>query len=134
MPVTLELIKQGRVALQTYSDPLTMAHIVAVQAQIRDDILPAAVGMVYFIADFRQVHRLPPDILTRGAVMLDHTSANTGTIVAVFSNAVLYRMARAFVKMVPRHSVIIANSIDEALTIIEDLLAKEDAPPAANGG
>jgi hypothetical protein len=125
MPITVELIQQGRVAVQTYSDPLDMHDIDELRRYMQHDVMEPAAEKVHIISDFRQVHQLPTFILTRGTSMLDQAHPNTGTIVVVFGNAIVSRMARAFIRMVPRKTVRIAATMDEAMAQIEGLRARE---------
>lgn len=127
MPVTVELIRQGRVALQTYSDPLTMPHLDALQQQMNRDIFPGAAGKVHILSDFRQVRHLPSMILSRGAFMLNNAHPNMGTIVAVIADPFIYRMARAFASLTARKPFRVARSFEEGIGAIDDLLAKEDS-------
>ena len=118
MPVTVELIYQGGVALQTYSDPLEMAHLDALKSKMDQEILSGASGKVHIIADFRQVHNLPGMILTRGSRMLNNAHPNTGLIVAIIAHPLVYRMAHVFASLIARGSFKVASTFEEAVQII----------------
>ena len=125
MPIAVELIKQGRVALQTYSDPLVMQDLELLNDRMRIEILAPATHKVHILADFRLVRHLPIFILARGASQLDRAHPNTGTIVGILENPMIYRMGLMFASLVPKHAVLVARSFDEAMKMIDDLLANE---------
>jgi hypothetical protein len=125
MPIAVELVKQGRVALQTYSDPLVMQDLELLNDRMRLEILSAAAHKVHILADFRLVRHLPIFILARGASLLDRTHPNTGTIVGILENHMVYRMGLMFTSLVPKHDIRVARSFDEAMEMIDELLADE---------
>jgi hypothetical protein len=131
MPITIELIKQGRVALQTYSDPLVMRDLETLNDTMGQEILPSAEGKIHILADFRLVRHPPIFLLARGASLLDRTHPNTGTIVGILESALVYRMGLMFATLMPKHPIILVRSMDEAISIIDDLLAPE--PPNSSG-
>ena len=131
MPVAVEMIKQGRVAVQTYSDPLEIADMYALKTTMQTEILAEAVEKVHIIADFRQIHQLPTTLLSRGAFMLNNAHPNTGMVVVVIENALVFRMARAFTSLAPKQSVKVIDSFDKALKLIDDLLAQEEPSGSA---
>lgn len=131
MPVAVRLIKEGRVALQTYTEPLVMRDLEVLNKTMRQDILSHSAHKVHILADFRLTPSPPLFILARGASQLDRSHPNTGTIVGVLENALVYRMGLMFVKLAPKYDVRLARTFDEALRILDALLAKEQADSAS---
>ena len=125
MPVTVELIKDHRVVLQTYSDPLDATQMNDLKNRMQRDILPAAIGKMHVIADFRQVANLPGMLLGSGSRMLMSAHPNTGTIIFVTQNAFVSSMAQIFSRIAARHTFKLAQTLDEALKFADDILAKE---------
>lgn len=125
MPITVELIRNNRVVLQIYSDPVDTAQMHELKNRMNQDILPVATGKIHIIADLRQVQNLPNVILTSGTRMLSAAHPNTGTIVFIIQNAFVGSMARVFSRIAARHTFKMAQSLDEALEIIDSILVKE---------
>ncbi len=127
MPIQVELIRDNRVILQTYSDPLDSAHMSALRNKMDRVILPAAEGKVHIIADFRAVKNLPGTILSSGTTMLSNSHPNTGQIVCVTPSAFINAMARIFVSLSAKANVPvkIVQSLEEAYAEIDTLLANE---------
>ncbi len=125
MPITVELIRQNRAVLQTYCDPVDAAQMHELKNRMQQDILPAASGKIHIIADFRQVKNLPGMILSSGARMLNTAHPNTGTIIFIAPNAFIGSMAGIFSRIAARHTFKMAQSLDEALEIIDSLLVNE---------
>jgi hypothetical protein len=130
MPVTVEIIKHGRVTLQTYSDPLEINDMYALKTQMQQEILPAAAGKMHIIADFRLVRRLPTTLLSRGAFMLNNAHPNTGIVVVIIENPLVNRMARAFTGLTPKQSVKVVRSFNEAEKTINQALDSELLEPS----
>ncbi|GIL14117.1 MAG: hypothetical protein BroJett038_28370 [Chloroflexota bacterium] len=125
MSITVELVRENRVVLQTYSNPVDTAQIHELKNRMQRDILPAATGKIHIIADLRQVRNLPNMILSSGARMLNAAHPNTGTIVFITQNAFVGSMARVFSRIAAQHTFKMARSLDEALEIIDSILVKE---------
>jgi hypothetical protein len=125
MPVQVELIKDNRVVVQTYSDPLTNTHMYQLRDKMDREILPAAANKVHIIADFSGVRVLPGTILTTGSSMLIGARHDTGVIIAVTQNNFVRSMARVFSHLSPHHTFKIVSSLDEAHMEIDRLLAQE---------
>jgi hypothetical protein len=135
MPISVSLIKEGRVALQTYTDPLTMHDLEALNNTMREDILASAAGKVHVVADFRLMHSPPIFMLARGAAQLDRSHPNTGVIVGILENSVIYRLGVMFVNLAPKHDVRLARSLAEGMRIIDDILQQEqDGVSSSNEG
>ncbi len=111
--------------MQTYSDPLDIEHLDTLRDHMNHEILSGAAGKVHIIADMRQVRNLPGMMLTRGAFMFNNLHPNTGMVVAVIGNELVYRMARVFSGLVPRRAFRVVHSFDEAEAIIDEALARE---------
>ncbi len=123
MPIQVELIKDNRVVLQTYSDPLNNHELNQLKNQMANEILPAASGKLHVIADFRDVHNLPSTILNSGSSMLKTPHANTGLIICVTSNAFINAMANILVKLTPKQPVKVVRTLEEAMKTVDGLLA-----------
>ncbi len=89
MPIQVELIKENKVVLQTYSDPLTNLDLSQLKNQMVNEILPSATGKLHVIADLRDIRNLPGTILSSGSSMLQTPHANTGLVICVTSNSLL---------------------------------------------
>jgi hypothetical protein len=126
MPVTLELIHDDRVVLQTYSDPLSAADFYELKNRMEKELLPAAAAKLHVIADFRQVHNLPGTMLSSGTRMLSTAHPNTGTIIAVTQSAFVSRMAQIFSHLAARHQFRAVPSLDEALALMNQTLRETE--------
>ncbi len=124
MPITVELIRENRVVLQTYSEPLNSTDMNHLRNQMENDILPSAAGKVHVIADLRDVENLPGTILSSGSGMMRKPHPNTGQIIFITSNGFVSAMANIFAKLAPKQSVIAVRSLEEAYKEVDALLAK----------
>jgi hypothetical protein len=135
MPISLRLIKDGRVVVQTYTDPLTMSDMEILNETMRDEILAPAAGKVHILADFRSMHSPPIFMLARGAAQLDRSHPNTGVIIGILENSLVYRMGLMFVNLSPKHDIRLTRTFDEAMNMIDDILgdAGQNRPAQEKG-
>jgi len=125
MPVNVILLKEGRVSLTTYTDPLDMAEIAEAGEKANSDYLEKATRPVHSIMDFSGVHRLPANILSRSATMARGLHPMVGVMVIVTSNTFINLMANALTRALPSRKILICPTLDEAWAIIEKILADE---------
>jgi hypothetical protein len=126
MPIQVELVRDNRVVLQTYSDPLDRNHL----NQLRDQmlvIMDASTRKIHIVADFTAVKHLPSLMVSSGIAMLRRTHVNTGVIVCVPGSAFVASMAQLFTTL-SRWNIKIVQTIDDAYTVIDALLTEEDPP------
>jgi len=124
MPIKVEMIRENKVVLQTYSEPLKSTDMTILRNQMENVILPSASGKVHVIADLRDIQNLPGTILSSGSGMLRTPHPNTGQIIFITSNGFVSAMANIFAKLAPKQSVIAARSLEEAYKEVDALLAQ----------
>lgn len=125
MPVNVTLLKDGRVSLTTYTDPLDMKEIAAASEKANNDYLEKATKPVHSIMDFGGVHRLPANILSRSATMARELHPMVGVMVIVTPNTFINMMAHALVRALPTRKILVCSTLDEAWAIIDKVLADE---------
>lgn len=122
MPIQVEMIRENKVVLQTYTDPLNSSDLNNLRNQMENNILPSASGKIHVIADFSGVKNLPGTILSSGSGMLRTPHSNTGQIICVTRNSFVNAMAKIFVKLSPKQPVMVMQSLDEAYKVVDALL------------
>ncbi len=125
MPINVELIKDNRAVLQTYSDPIDHAQMNALRIKMEGEILPQTGEKIHIIADFSAVKNLPGSILSSGAGMLRGAHPNTGVVICVTSGAFVNAMAGIFTKLTGGDRFRIVRSLAEAHNEIDQLLLSE---------
>jgi len=126
MPITVELIKEGRAVLQTYSDPLETVQMYDLRKKMDTEILPSATGKMHIIADFRKVSNLPGSILMTGHSWLNRSHPNTGTIIGVVNGGFVQAMAEVFSHLGSKRIFMVTTSMEDALKKLEGLLTTQE--------
>jgi len=126
MTVQVILLKEGRVSLTTYTDPLDMKEITEASEKANTDFLEKATKPVHSIMDFSGVHRLPANILSRSATMARGLHPMVGVMVMVTPNTFINLMANGLVRALPYRKILICSTLDEAWTLIDKILADEN--------
>jgi hypothetical protein len=124
MPIETELIKDNRVVLQTYRNPLTTEDFHELKKVMEDEILSKSQHVVHIIADFRGVSSVPRTILTSGINMMNRAHPNTGIVVCVIENEFINAIARIFSGVLSSRRVRLVKSIQSAYETIDLLLAE----------
>ncbi len=122
MPIQTEMIRENRVILQTYSEPLKSHEMNDLRTLMQNLILPSASDKLHIIADFSAIQNVPGTILSSGSGMLRTPHSNTGQIICVTSNTFIKAMANIFVKLAPKHTFSIVGSLEEAYKEVDTLL------------
>jgi hypothetical protein len=123
MSIQTTLIRENRVVLQTYTEPLNDRQMQDLRKLMESEILPAATGKLIIIADFSNIQNLPGTILGSGSGMLRTPHLNTGMIICVTPNAFIKAMAKILFKLSPKHTFTVVGSLQEAYNAVDQLLA-----------
>ena len=126
MGVKADVLREGRIVVQTYTDPLDMKDIIAQHKWIVEHVLDPATKPVHTIIDMLNVHRLPSNMIGHGSQTLKTVHPMGGQIVVVTNNNFLNTMADVFKRVVRNYKVNIFKTMDEAWQYYDRVLAEED--------
>jgi hypothetical protein len=128
MPIQVELIRENRAVLQTYTDPLVHADLITSQQIMIRNIFPHSVGKLHIIADFGSVKNLPSIVLRSGSAMMRTAHPNTGHIICVTQSAFVIKLANVFARLSPQYPVKVVRTLEEAYREVDALLAQSRSP------
>ena len=127
MPIVNQLLRDGRVILQTYTDPLDMIELIKNAQTLQHDFLDHATKRVHTITDATGVTKLPTNLLSGGAASVKNVHPMSGEIVIVTSNNFINTMSSLFGKIVPQYKVTVWKTMEDGWAEIDRILAREDA-------
>ncbi len=120
MPVTLDLIEDGRVLYYQFTDPVEISELLALykkEAQLRD----AVSYPLHSITDFSGLHRIPQNWLqARHGPGLKHT--RSGEMLFVGLKPGLKILIDVILKVTRYQRVKLYTSMDEALSYIRSVI------------
>lgn len=126
MPIIVELIREGRAVLQTYSDPVSEADMAGLRDKMELEILPNATSPIPIIADFRQISNVPKTLLWNGRHWLKKAHPNTGTVIGVVKAGFGFIPALAGVfsrfQFRTQEMFVVTDSLEKALVKLNQLL------------
>lgn len=125
MPITYEMLREGRVSLFTYPATFTMSEITAVMETYKQETLDKVTKKVYTISDFTAVTRLPSNILSNSVSLIKNTHPMSGPMIEVTPNAFINKLADILSKVFPSGMVVICKTVAEALAEADRMLALE---------
>ena len=125
MPITSEVLREGRVVLFTYPKAFTMAEVNAIYEGFEREILAKATRKVHTIADLSAVTEIPPNVLSLSVGMTKKSHPGIGTIFIVTPQRFINSLAGLLTKLVPNQKVLIRESVEEALKEADRLIASE---------
>src|SRR5258708_4074386 len=100
MPIENQLLRDGRVILQIYTDPLDMIELIKNVQTLQRDILDHATKQVHTITDATSVTKLPSNFLSGGAASIKNVHPMGGEIVIVTGNNFINMMSNLFGRIV----------------------------------
>ena len=125
MPVEVKIERDGRAVLTTFLEPLDMHEIVEANDKSTREHLQFATKPVHSIIDTTQIRKLPSNMLSNSLSMSRKLHPMVGTMVVVSSNGFINAMSAILSKAPMGKKIVICQSLDEAWTIIDRLLAEE---------
>lgn len=127
MAVKSELMRNDRVLLITYSDPLDMNEIWRSAEANTRDFLSKANKPIHSIADFSGVTRLPSNVLsgTLRITKMGMSHPMAGHSVVVAPNTFVNLMATTLSRLARGASITVRRTLDEAWKEIDRILEAE---------
>src|SRR5262249_37718934 len=126
MTLHIEMARENRVVLETFSDPIDIPEVVAIVVKLQREYLDPATKPVHAIVDFRQVTRLPKHMLSGVMGPLRQVHPNSGAIVIVTEAAFMSLMAGVLARLASQYQMFVCKTMDEAWHIIDKILAEEE--------
>lgn len=124
MSLEIQFLKDNRVLLCRYSDPIDITQDAATLAQHRY-LYDRATLPIHRIVDSTQVTKVPPDLLTALLHSTNIRHPKSGAIIVIVNQA-LFRILAEMVKRVVRSAdVRVVNTMSEALAEVDNILASE---------
>jgi hypothetical protein len=126
MPVKTESLRDNRVLLLTYDDPLTAADVV-IGFDAYKAVYAHATKPVHSISDVTLVTRMPSNLLSLVARPKDSPLRHplAGLFIVVTQSSFILALVSAITRLVPRSKIRAVETIDLAWAEIEAVLAAE---------
>src|SRR5215813_6578658 len=122
MTLHIEMARDNRVAVQTFSDPVDIPEVVEIVARLQRDYLDHATKPLHALVDFRRVTKLPSHMLSGVMGPMRKVHPMSGAIVIVTEGAFMSLMAGVLARLVPQYRMYVCKTLDEAWRIIDEIL------------
>jgi len=124
MPVTLEYVRDNRVAITTITDPLDMRDMASIQQEFQQQVIPLEFS-VYSILDITQLTKLPANMLSISLGTSKYGwDPKLGMILVVSTSAFITGML-TLVRNISARPIVIFKTLDEAWAELDLRLAAE---------
>ena len=125
MPIQTRLIRDGRVLLNTYTEPLDIGDVSDMVDQNNEEFFDKALKPLHTIDDVTLIKDLPPNLLSdaRPIIPKRHAMAGRGYIVA--RAGLLSIVARTLLKVIGKEDLQVSYSLEEALGQLDEVLKQE---------
>ena len=124
MPIEIQLMREGRVIVEIFTDPLDMDDIVQ-NLKNHHEILDRSDKPIHSITDTTGLTRLPSNVLGNSRRSFATAHPLAGVNVVVTSNAFFKVVAELFIKVVPHYKIKIYKTMNEGWAEIDRILAEE---------
>ena len=125
MTLYIEMARENRVAVQTFSDPVDSPEVVELIVKLQREYLDHATKPGHAIVDFRQVTKLPSHMLSGVMGPLRTVHPMSGAIVIVTEGTFMSLMAGVLARLASQYQMFVCKTMDEAWQIIDKILAEE---------
>lgn len=125
MPISYEVLREGRVVLFTFPKAFTMAEVNAVYDACEREILDHSPKKVHAVSDLSAVTEIPPNVLSLSVGMVKRTHPKIGMIVIVTPQRFINSLAGLLTKLSPTQKVTIRATVAQALEEVDRLIASE---------
>ena len=125
MPITYEVLREGRVVLFTYPSGFTMPEVNASIDSFQREVLDKATKKVHTVSDVTAVTQIPPNVLSLSVGMIKKTPTGVGTMFIVTSQNFINSFAGMLTRLFPMQKVVICSTVAEAIEQADRLIARE---------
>ena len=127
MPIEIQVMREGHVILQIFTDKLTTQEVVD-NVQRVNAILDDSKWLVHTITDTRAITKMPQGFLATGKNLLRDAHPMSGYNMIVSSNHFFSTITDLFIRLLPQYHIKICKTIEEAWAEIDRVLAVEALP------
>jgi len=124
MPITLELLRNGRVLLRTLTDPLDAGEMLDNFRMVARDIIKPSPHRIHIIFDATNLHKLPNNLLSFWRSAEKVVIPKTGNIIIVSDSGFLKTMT-ALVNHVTHLRPYSVSTLAEAFALVDRWLVEE---------
>ncbi len=129
MPLQIQLLREGRVLVICYTEPLEMMEVDAMVNRVNHEIFEPSDKIIYSISDLTQIEHLPPNVLCNARAINRKRHERAGTSVIVVKPGLLTAVARSLLKVIGSDHLLLSTTIDDALGKLDQLLLEETRVP-----
>jgi hypothetical protein len=126
MAIQYELVREGRVLWQTYTDPVDMTEVATYIEKLHRELYDKATRPIHAISDFSAVTQLPKNIISGSLNIMRHSHPMNGELILITTNRFVTTMARIFRQSAAKQKISLCRTLDEAWERIDQLLEQED--------
>ena len=127
MAIEYEVVRDGRVLWQVYTDPVDMIEVAAHSTKLQREIFDNATLPIHTVSDFSKVTQLPRNVISGSLSIIRNSHPMSGELILITTNRFVTMMARIFKQSASRYRITLCRSSVEAWDVITDLLEKEKA-------
>ncbi len=125
MPIENKILRNGRVLVNVYTDPLNFVELAHHIAHVNKAFLDTATKPVHIIADLTAITQVPSQILSGSRQMTRAIHPMSGSAPLVMPNMPMMMIGETIRRLTPRVKIIVFRTLDEALNYVDGLLEKE---------
>src|SRR5450432_2866852 len=124
MPVTLEFVRDNRIAVTTITDPLDMRDMASIQEEFRQKVIPLEFS-VYSILDITRLTKLPANMLSISIGTSKNGWDPKLEMILVVSTSAFITGMLTLVRNISARPIVIFKTLDEAWAEVDLRLAAE---------
>ncbi len=124
VPIELQLLREGHVILDIYTDPLDVKDITK-NIPRHNEIMDRSTHLIHSITDATGLTKLPTNFLSGSTKSLKIVHPMAGINVVVTNNHFLNSIAAMIIKLVPQNNIKIFGTMNAGWAEIDRILVEE---------
>jgi hypothetical protein len=125
LAVEYEVLKEGRVLWQVYTDPIDMIEVAAHSTKLQREFFDHATQPIHTVSDFSKVTRLPRNVISGSLSIMRNSHPMMGELILITTNRFVTMMARIFKRSAEKNRITLCRTSEEAWDVINSLLEQE---------
>jgi hypothetical protein len=125
VPIETKLVRDGRVILNTYTEPFEIAQVDEMVDRVNRDILDKTSVTIHTISDVTRIKELPPNTLSGARAVNRKRHRMAGYNYLVVKPGLVSSLARALLTVLNNRYFQLTYSVEDALEKIDQALSEE---------
>ncbi len=125
LAVEYEVLKDGRVLWQVYTDPIDMIEVAAHSTKMQREFFDCTTQPLHTVSDFSKVTQLPHNVISGSLSIIRNSHPMMGELIIITTSRFVTMMGRILKRSAAKNRITLCRTSEEAWDVINNLLEQE---------